>query len=103
MAANNIKPEDLHAKNAAGFTNTTKAGSFSPKPAQKINKKATSTKPQDPSVDNFKASSIKRPKSQAASDKPQAPSHKHQATSRKQQALESGDLHKVSSHKHRGS
>ena len=57
MPANNIKPEDLHAENTESFTNTTKAGSFSPKPAQKINKKATSTKPQDPSVDNFKATS----------------------------------------------
>ena len=103
MPANSNKPEDIHAENTTGFTDTTKAGSFSPKPAQKINKKATSTKTQDPSVDNFKATSIKRPKSQAASDKPQAPSHKHQATSRKQQALESGDLHKVSSHKQQGS
>ena len=37
-------------------------------------------------VTSLKATSLKRPKSQAASDKPQAPSCKRQASSRKRQA-----------------
>ena len=37
-------------------------------------------------VTSLKATSVKRPKSQAASDKPQAPSSKRQASSRKRQA-----------------
>ena len=37
-------------------------------------------------VTQLKAPSVKRLKSQAASDKPQAPSGKHQASSRKRQA-----------------
>ena len=38
-------------------------------------------------VTQLRAPSVKRLKSQAASDKPQAPSSKRQASSRKQQAL----------------
>ena len=48
-------------------------------------------------VTQLKAPSVKRLKSQAASDKPQAPSGKHQASSRKQQAASPVIPHKVSS------
>ena len=48
-------------------------------------------------VTQLKAPSVKRPKSQAASDKPQALRHKPQASSRKRQAPSPVCPHKVSS------
>ena len=54
-------------------------------------------------VTQLKAPSVKRPESQAASDKPQAPRHKPQASSRKRQAPSPVNPHKVSSHKQQGS